>query len=159
MDHESHSDEFKILASTRYAKHIRSLKMKCDAIQFDVDEMRESMTGVRGMTYGARSPRFASGDAIPNGVARLDEMIAEYTTCLVEWLDEKREAVERFKMLDATSFALLTYYYANGLTWAETGKLMNMDPAYVQRKPKRDAMIALYDVMPERWRRDFPDAI
>ncbi|MBQ0161431.1 MAG: hypothetical protein KBT28_12520 [Bacteroidales bacterium] len=154
------NDEFKQFAAARYAEHVRGVKLRCDALDFDVQSMRESLTGVKGVTYsGTPLGHGAYGDAIPDGVAKLEQMIVESTTALVEWLDVKREACECFSRLDSKSYALLTYYYANALTWSDTANLLGYkSKEHVQRELKPLALIALYDVMPEEWRRNFPNA-
>lgn len=154
------SDDFKQYAAGRYAEHVRAMKVRSDALDFDVRSMREDLTGVKGMVYsGMPSSPNAYGDAIPNGVARLEQLIDESMTALAEWLDVKKEACECFAKLDSRSYALLTYYYANALTWAETADRMGYkSKEHVQREVKPLALIALYDVMPEEWRRNLPNA-
>lgn len=154
------TDEFKQFAAGRYAEHVRAMKMRSDALDFDVRSMRESLTGVKGMTYtGMPSSPNAYGDAIPDGVAKLEQLIGESITALVECLDVKKEACECFAKLDSKSCALLTYYYANALTWAETADRMGYkSKEHVQRELKPLALVALYDAMPEEWRRNLPNA-
>lgn len=154
------TDDFKQYAAERYADHVREMKLKSDALDFDVRSMRDSLTGVKGMNYtGMPSSPNSYGDAIPDGVAKLEQLIAESMTALIEWLDVKKEACGCFSKLDAKSYALLTYHYANALTWAETASRMGYTPEHVQRKLKPAALRDLYAVMPEEWRQNFPKAL
>lgn len=154
------TDDFKQYAAGRYAEHVRAMKVRSDALDFDVRSMRESLTGVKGMTYtGMPSSPNAYGDAIPDGVAELEQLVGESMTALVEWLDVKKEACECFAKLDSKSYALLMYYYANALTWAETADRMGYSELYVRRELKATALQSLYGVMPEPWRRNLPNAV
>lgn len=154
------TDDFKRYAAEMYAEHVRQMKLKSDALEFDVNSMRESLTGVRGMTYtGMPTSPNSYGDAIPDGVAKLEDMISESITALTEWLDVKRTACECFSTLDANSYALLTYHYANALTWSETAERMGYSYEHVIRRLKPAALRGLYDAMPEEWRRNFPNAL
>lgn len=154
------SDEFKIYAAEQYALHIRSMRHRINAAQMDIDDMRESVCGVSGVAYSDMpgNPN-AYGDAIPDGIAKLHAMIADYVTQLVEWMDERYEAKQCFSKLDNKSYELLTYYYAMGLTWEQTADRMGYTAVHVQQNLKPVAMRMLYDAMPEQWRRNFPKAI
>lgn len=154
------SDEFKVYAAEQYALHIRSMRHRVNAAQLDIDDMRESVCGVSGVQYTDMpgSPN-TYGDAIPDGVAKLLEMIDDYVTQLVEWMDERYEACRCFAKLDSKSYELLTYYYANGMTWEQTAERMGYTSEHVQRNLKPVALSMLYGVMPEQWRRNIPKAI
>ena len=154
------TDEFKIYAAEQYALHIRSMRRRVTAAQMDIDDMRESVCGVSGVAYSDMpgNPN-AYGDAIPDGIAKLHEMIADYVTQLVEWMDERYEAKQCFKQLDNRSYELLTFYYSMGLTWEQTADRMGYTSEHVQRNLKPVALRMLYTVMPEQWRRNLPNAM
>lgn len=152
--------DFRAYAAGQYALHIRSLRHGIDALQYDIDDMRDSLTGVRGVAYSDMpgNPN-AYGDAIPDGVARLQDMVAEYCTRLSEWMDERMEAHRAFARLEKRHYALLTLYYADGLSWDQVAERMGYSVVYVRGELKNEALVALYSTMPETWRRGMPKAI
>lgn len=150
--------EFRIYAAEQYALHIRSLKRKVDALEADVQEQRDSLTGLKAVIYSdmPRSPN-AYGDAIPDGIAKLQELIVECVAQIAEWADEQitfRRAIEH--MMGA-HYTIMLDYYVKGMTWSAVAD----DIGYTERRVmdlRRDALLELYGTMPEEWRRNIPNA-
>lgn len=155
------ADEFKVYAAKRYMAHIRTIKNTLRQLQEEVEALRADLTGLHAVTYSDMpgSPN-AYGDAIPDGVARLESKIREYCTELAEWIDVEYEAHTAIKQIgDGRYRELLWSHYVSQKSWEQIAVDMHYSYEYVRKELFEASLEALYHVMPEQWRRDFPNAI
>ena len=150
--------EWKAEQAARWLRHIRDLKHDISRLEDDI-EVQRSLALPSGIDYTrpvvSSSP---SADAIPNAVARLEEAIAEYTTELVGYLEEKEQARGCINMLDdARHRAVLSLYYVNGHSWATVADKVGYAVEYCMAI-RSDALPRVYEVMPREWRTRIPRA-
>lgn len=155
------ANEFKVYAAERYMVHVRTIKNTCRQLQDEVESLRADLTGVRGVALSDMpgSPN-AYGDAIPDGLARIEEKIREYCTELAEWIDVEHEAHDAIKQIEDGRFRQLLWgHYISQKPWGVIAKEMHYSREYVRKELRNHALESLYDSMPEQWRRDFPKAV
>lgn len=155
------TNEFHVFAAKRYMNHVKRIKNTVRQLQDEIDVVRQDLTGVHGIQYSDMpgNPN-AYGDAIPDGIARLEQKLSEYFTELAEWLDVEQEAHESMKSLeDARYRELLWSHYVMEKSWEQIAVDMSYSYEYVRKELFEASLAALYEVMPEQWRRDFPDAV
>lgn len=151
-------DEWKAEQAAAWLRHIRELKHDIARLEDDI-EVQRSLALPRGIDYTA--PKVASSptaDAIPNAVARLEESIAQYTTELVGYLDEKQRARECLGLLDDARYrAVLMLYYVNGHSWATVGEKVGYSEVHC-KELRSEALPYVYEVMPREYRTRIPRA-
>lgn len=155
------ADGFKVYAAKRYMEYVRTSRNSVRQTQEAIEQMREDLAGLKAIVYSSipGSPN-AYGDAIPDGVIRIDEAIRVYTTELAEWLDVEDEAHESIKRIaDGRHREILWSHYVSQKSWEQIAVDMGYSYDYVRKDLFESSLEALYAAMPEQWRRDFPNAI
>ena len=150
--------EWKAEQAAKWLRHIRELKHTIARIEDEI-EVQRSLMLPGGIDYQrpvvSASP---SADAIPNAVARLDEMVGEYMTELAGYVDEVGDARRCVSMLsDGRHRNVVTYYYLLGYPWIVVGDKMGYAPDWC-RQLRDDALPLVYDVMPREWKQPIPRA-
>lgn len=151
-------DEWKAEQAAKWLRHIRELKHDIARLEDDI-EVQRSLALPSGIDYSRPSVQTSpSQDAIPNAVIRLEESIAQYTTELVGYLDEKQQARECISRLgDARYRAVLSLYYINGHSWETVGDKMGYAPDWC-RQLRDESLPIVHDVMPTEWKVRVPRA-
>lgn len=151
-------DEWKAEQAAKWLRHIRELKHDIARLEDDI-EVQRSLALPSGIDYSRPSVQTSpSQDAIPNAVIRLEESIAQYTTELVGYLDEKQQARECISRLgDARYRAVLSLYYINGHSWATVGEKVGYSEVHC-RELRLEALPSVYDVMPMEYKTQIPRA-
>lgn len=151
-------DEWKAEQAAKWLRHIRELKHDIARLEDDI-EVQRSLALPSGIDYSRPSVQTSpSQDAIPNAVIRLEESIAQYTTELVGYLDEKQQARECISRLgDARYRAVLSLYYVNGHSWDSVSDRMGYDRDWCMEL-RRQSLPLVYDIMPREWRTPIPRA-
>lgn len=155
------ADEFRVYAAKRYMAHVVTIRNGVRELQSEIDTLRDDLTGIRGVQYSDMpgSPN-AYGDAIPDGIARLEELIGEYCTELAAWVDEQHEAHKALRSVEDGRYReILWAHYVKCDSWEQIAVDMHYSYEYVRKELFEAALDALYWTMPEQWRRDFPNAI
>ena len=151
-------DEWKAEQAAKWLRHIRELKHDIARLEDDI-EVQRSLALPSGIDYSRPSVQTSpSQDAIPNAVIRLEESIAQYTTELVGYLDEKQQARECISRLgDARYRAVLSLYYVNGHSWATVGEKVGYSEVHC-KELRSEALPSVYEVMPREYRTKIPRA-
>ena len=151
-------DEWKAEQAAKWLRHIRELKHDIARLEDDI-EVQRSLALPSGIDYSRPSVQTStSQDAIPNAVIRLEESIAQYTTELVGYLDEKQQARECISRLgDARYRAVLSLYYVNGHSWATVGEKVGYSEVHC-KELRSEALPSVYEVMPREYRTQIPRA-
>jgi len=151
-------DEWKAEQAAKWLRHIRELKHDIARLEDDI-EVQRSLALPSGIDYSRPSVQTSpSQDAIPNAVIRLEESIAQYTTELVGYLDEKQQARECISRLgDARYRAVLSLYYINGHSWETVGEKVGYSEVHC-KELRSEALPLVYEVMPREWRTMVPRA-
>lgn len=139
--------------AARWLEHVRGLGNRIRTLRSEIEAQRDIAAGVQAVCYDGmpKSPN-ASADAIPNAVAALQELIAEYLTEQAGYVAEQREAHEALRLIDDPECVeCLTLYYVIGRNWER----VCVDMGYTwdgMMTLRRRALCAAYDHMPTRWR-------
>lgn len=154
------TNEFKVYAAKRYMEHVGTVRNSVAALEGEIEALRASLTGLRAIQYTDMpgSPN-AYGDAIPDGIARLEDHIGRYMTELAEWLEVQYEAHQAIKRLeDGRHKQLLWAHFVDQDSWEQIAVDMSYSYEYVRKELYESALESLYGTMPEEWRRNFPRA-
>ena len=143
-----------------YLEHISGLARRVKTLELEMDELRESASGLKAIRYdGMPKGHNVSDDAMANVVSRIDDAIADYCTEMVNYLDERREAhrvLARLPRPEETE--ALTRHYLKGQEWLTV--CIEMGYSWDGMKSIRyRALSKLYDVMPPEWRDPIEQAI
>lgn len=151
-------DDWKAEQAAKWLRHIRELEHDIARLEDDI-EVQRSLALPSGIDYSRPSVTTSpSQDAIPNAVIRLEESIAQYTTELVGYLDEKQQARDCISRLgDARYRAVLSLYYINGHSWQTVGEKVGYSEVHC-RELRLEALPQVYDVMPGEYKTMIPRA-
>lgn len=146
-----HNPEVRRICATAYLDHVRSLRMRIDALQEEIDPLR-GMVGT-AMDYRERVSGSPNPKAFEDAVIRLQGLIADYCTEMAEFVDEQRVAHDVMQRLSRPEYGrALTAHYLTGKTWERCC----VDMGYTwdgMMSLRRKAVQEVYDLMPEEWRR------
>lgn len=145
-------DKWCIEQARAYMEHIHGLRLRIDALQYQIDDARNNMLpgGVRydKGTNGTTSP----DDKLVDGLTGVQRLICSYTELLDDYVGEVCQATQAIHSLHSGEYVkMLTAYYLCGHTWAETARIVNYSEQHVYRLLDC-ALLELYDVMPHTWR-------
>lgn len=151
------TDEAKLVKALAYAESVgeasRRKLMKEEAI-----ERLRGQLELTGAALGVRVSQSQGGDALPDGVAKLFDLIRRYCDELVGYADEVQVfnlAIDHLEPLQAEVLALR---YLELLEWKQIADRIGYSEQHTYRV-REAALIGLYDHMPEAWRsRKIPDA-
>ncbi len=133
--------------------YVRSLTVRMDIMRDEIERQRALLEPTTVM-YREGAAASAKGDALENGVIRLRESIAEYCTELVEYIEQRKVANDAIMRLDRREhIEALSGHYLRARKWEE----LCVEMGYSWRgmmNIRKAALCALYDFMPEQWRRD-----
>lgn len=145
-------DELRRERARRYLEHVRGLRDKAAALREEIDMQRQAMQPGAISYEGAGGKGCAYADAIPDGVARINDMAARYAEQMRDYLDQAAEAHEVLHSLgDSKATALLTRRYVLGQTWGEVAGSMGYSLRWVYRIHD-EALLEVYEAMPHTWR-------
>lgn len=155
------TNEFHVYAAKRYMSHVKKVKNAVRQLQDEIDVARQDLAGLRGVQYSDMpgNPN-AYGDAIPDGIAALEEKIRRYCTEVAEWIDVEYTAHEAINKIEDMRFReILWSHYVMEKSWEQIAVDMSYSYEYVRKELFEYSLEALYKVMPEEWRSGFPKAI
>lgn len=147
-----HDPEVRRICATAYLDHVRSLRMRIDSLQEEIEPLRE-MVGTT-MDYRERVASSPNPKAFEDAVIRLQGLIADYCTEMAEYVEEQRVAHDVMRGLSKPEYRrALTSHYLGGRTWERC--CVDMDYSWQgMMKLRRNAIDEVYDLMPEQWRRN-----
>ena len=136
-----------------YLQEVRELAVHVRVLEAEIAEQRETAKGVTGVDYSravvATSP---NGDAVPDAVARLLDLIGEACAELAECAERQDEARRCLRELGGMEADVLTLRYLLALPWKEVGAKMGYSADWAKHAGS-DALFCFYDYMPAH-RRD-----
>lgn len=151
------TEDCKIEKAKWYANHVREVAQRAETCRYRLADC-EAKLGIPGIDAHERVTTSPQGDAIPEGIIKLHEMMNRYDAMLVEYTDEIDGFNRRIDLLPAIQSDILYKHYIGLLSWNYVSKLLGYSRQRVSQL-RRSALAALYDVMPEDWRsRVIPDA-
>ena len=152
-------DRYRRAQAARWLEHVRGLGARVRAIQSEIDAHRQLAEGVGALRYDREGHAQPTADAIPDAVARIEEMVADYVAELAGFVEEQREAHEAISRLRRSEYSeALTRRYLIGQSWERI--CVDMGYSWDGMKTLRyRALSELYDLMPARWRDPVHQAI
>lgn len=155
-----HSPEVKRICAEAYLKHVRSLAVKVRNLENDIAEQREQLDGITAIQYREQVTQTQQTDKFEQAVIKLQELIADYCTELAGYVDEQKTAHEVLRKLERPEHqCALKAYYVKAKSWEQ----VCVDMGYSwggMMKLRASAIVDVYDVMPEEWRRQvIPNAM
>lgn len=143
-------DRYRAECSRRYMEHVGALGSAVRRLQAEIDDVR-AMLLPGGLSYGAPASPNVRTDAIPDGVARLHGLVADYCAELAGYVDEVRGAHAALARLsDERARSVLTLHYLHGMTWAQVAAGLSYSRQHVKALA-RAALADLYDFLPPAW--------
>lgn len=154
-----HHPDVKRICAKSYLAYVRELNKRIETLREDIERMQSLMLP-SGIDYSSIPSSGGSGDAIGNGIAKLQDMIADYATELAEYVEQGRIAKGVFEQLsNPRAGTALLKYCMQGKTWEQ----VCVEVGYSYRRMmqiKNEAILEVYDLMPEEWRnQSIPNAL
>lgn len=150
MAYNEEGRAYRIEAARAYMERIRSLYMEADTARELAEQAREQLMPA-GVSYeGADMPGSpnAYGDAIPDGLAIIQDRIVDYTALLDAWAVESERAIAALGMLGKASHrAVLTRRYILAQSVAKTALALSYSEPHVYELTQA-ALCELYDYLP-----------
>ena len=147
-----HDPEVRRICATAYLDHLKSLKGKIDFIKEDIELLRD--IGGTAMSYRERVASSPNPKAFEDRMASLDETRRRWDLELAEFADELDMAHDVFLRMSSREGArALKSHYLLGRSWEMV--CVEMGYSYSgMMKLRHRAIDEVYDLMPERWRRE-----
>lgn len=153
-------DEWKAEQARAYLQRIRRAGIECERLQAKIADEYAKAEGISGIDYSSdRIAKSANPDAIPNAVARIADLIREYTADLAGYEDERHQAYETLmSMPKRNEGAALTFHYVLGYDWPTVCEKMEYTKDGMDSLAKR-ALAHYWDYMPRIERDTLPPAV
>lgn len=147
-----HGPEVRRICATAYLDHVRSLRMRIDALQEEIEPLRE-MVGT-AMDYRERVSGSPNPKAFEDAVIKLQDLIADYCTEMAEFVDELLVARSVVRGLSRPGYrTAIELHYIDGTPWTIVCEVMGYTKDGMMTL-RRKAVDEVYDLMPEQWRRE-----
>lgn len=144
--------------SRAWLSHIRSLNRSLDSRRDEIEMMRSKMLPQAVSYTGMPTSPNAYGDAIPDAIAAMQELIESYVTELTAYVDEVRYAHRVIDSLSREEYStVLRGHYLNGKTWEQVALDTGYSYDYTVRLAQY-ALAELWDMVPHEWRSKLYDA-
>lgn len=151
------NDEVKAIVAAGYAEHVRDVVMSIRLVEDEITEL-ETHLGVSAISTGDRVATSPTDSTIPDGVARLIELVEKKQTRLIEYVETYNEMSDALEQIEETARKAFTYHYLHLRTWEEVCVSMHYSYRGMMDVRKR-GLIQLYDVMPVEYRDVLPKSI
>lgn len=146
-------EQYRRAQAARWLEHVMSLGSRVRALRAEIEEQRSVASGLKAIVYdGMPRQACAYGDAIPDAVIRIQELIRDYCSELDGYVDEQRAAHEVLaKLTDRAAAEALTKHYLLGKRWELC--CVEMGYSYDGMKSlRRRGLLEAYAHMPLEWR-------
>ena len=141
-----------------WLRHVRDLGMRVRGLQASIDDARSRLLPA-GVSYDGAGGGGCYADAMPDGVAKVQELVANYATELAALVDEQRRARECIaKVGNAMWRETLEGYYLRG----ECLELIAVNLGYSYESVKkyhRHGLAEVWAHMPAEWRTPMEPAL
>lgn len=145
-------ERYRAAKAAEYMRHVEALSRRVRSLRMEIELQRQSMLP-KAVCYEAAgaSPNYCA-DAIPEGVAKLERLIADYCEELSACVEEQRRAHECVALIAREERRdALRLRYLCGMTWERVCVETGYSYRHVMRI-KSEALSELYGVMPHEWR-------
>ena len=141
-----------------WLRHVRDLGMRVRGLQASIDDARSRLLPA-GVSYDGAGGGGCYADAMPDGVAKVQELIADYAAELAALVDEQRRARECIASVSrAVCRETLEGYYIRG----ESFEMIAVTLGYSYESVRLFHRLGLAEVwgsMPAEWRTPIAPAL
>ena len=150
MQEESRSeyDRLRISRAKDYLRSVRSARQRLDQMRIRRADQLFSMQ-VKGMQYtGLPANPNSYGDAVPDGVGKLDAIDAAISDAAAQWESAMAECMATLLSMATPEYsALLEHRYINGSTWRNVALALDRSVSWCTHS-EPEALIELYEFLP-----------
>lgn len=143
-------DKIKGIVSSCYAEMVKDSAVSLRLIQDEIDTLKSKMV-LGGSGSGDKVRTSPSKDAIPNGVAKIQELTEDLETARVEYADNYRAFRKAVDQIDPIPKSALVYHYLLLRNWRQIADKMGYTYDGIMVVRKR-GLIQLYDYIPIGYR-------
>lgn len=144
-------DRFRAECSRSYMEHVRDLSLSVRRLQAEIESAREMLLPGAASVDGMPGSPTRYADAIPDGVADMQGLIADYCSELSVCVDEQREAHAALSHLSGEAGrTVLALHYVSGMTWERAAAQVGYSVPWT-KEIARGALVELYDFLPPGW--------
>lgn len=147
-------------AARQYVEHVRGLRLRERAVAAELESARDGALRAASVSSGPRGAGPDHGDdATFSVVARMQELAAEWEADMAELADEREEFHRVVSGMADPRCQLVLTLRVECATWEQLADRLGCSVSTARRQAG-SAYVALWPVMPERWRAlAFPDCI
>lgn len=151
-------EQLKADEARAYLRHVRDLGMRVRGLQASIDDARSRLLPA-GVAYDEGGGSGCYADAIPDGVAKVQELVADYATELAALVDEQSAARECIaKVSDMRRRETLEGFYLRGESFEMIA--VKLDYSYESvRLFHRLGLAEVWAYMPAEWRSPMETAL
>lgn len=144
----SEYDRLRISRAKDYLRSVRSARQRLDQMQIRRADQLFAMQ-VKGMQYtGLPASPNSYGDAVPDGVAKLDVIDAAISDASAQWEASIAECLAALCSMPTPEYsALLEHRYINGSTWRNVALALDRSVSWCTHS-EAEALIELYEFLP-----------
>lgn len=148
----SEFDHLRAMRARNYLASVRAAKARLSRQRDRRAEQLEQM-GLKAIIYtGMPGSPNSYGDAIPDGVAKLDSVNDSISVAMADWEEMLAQAMQSlYSMPDPDYSELLERRYIDGEIWGAVANALGRSVSWCQYS-KVPALIQLYDTMPSEYR-------
>lgn len=152
-----HNEEVRLIIATSYAEMVRDCVRSKNLLEDEIEVLRSQLLP-KGISDDEKVTCSPSADAIPNGVAKLQELIRDFAVQQSQYVDLYRQMHDALMHIDVKAREALTYHYLHLESWSLIAYRLGYSIQHLMRL-RRSGLIQLYDHIPEEYRRILPKAI
>ena len=142
-----------------YLSEVRDAKRHIDAMNAEVDELREMAGGLRGIDYSKDLVKSSpSADAMPDAVARILEIIEQRAGYIRDYAEMVEQCVQALDRLGGVEADILRYRYVCDWRWEQIAARTHYSEQWLYELHNR-ALCSFYDCMPASGRDPIQRAI
>ena len=150
-------DEYKSDQARKWLEHVKELGARIKLQEMLVKAERELLDGIKGVNYDSM-PTAGNVTDLTDQIMKLQHSIQDWSANLAEYIDVRRDAVERLRKLERPEESTcLIQRYVYGYQWHEVAKEMNYTRDGVLKIRNR-ALVNAWEVMPPEHKDPIPKA-
>lgn len=152
------TNDAKLVKALAYAEHVKKLGLTKALKEEQIAHLRDSL-GMSAQAIGEKVATSSSADRLPDGIARLRELISDYTTDLIGYVQEIAIFNVSIQELDPAQAQALHLRYIGLKEWKQIADQMGYSEQRIYQL-RAEGLTNLYDLMPEEFRsQEIPNAI
>lgn len=156
---DSEMEQYRREQSAAYLKRVRDAKRHINALSAEVDEHRALASGLSGIDYTRDKVTTSSyGDAVPDAVIRLLDVIEERLNLVVEYTSMMAECGESLARMGGVLADVLRYRYVCDYQWEHIAAKMHYSEQWLYELHNK-ALVSFWEYMPAHERDPLPPAI